>query len=91
MGFQRSDVGMGEGFHIRWFIIALGSSWAGRWMSAGHELGRFETCVAQSFPSVSFGAKIFGLQIFGSIIFCLWFWLPVASLYVRIIAWLGRG
>ena len=71
LGFRRSDVGMGERFHKGWFIIALGSSWAGRWVSTGHELGRFETCVAQSFPSVSFGAKNFGLRIFCSIISCL--------------------
>ena len=48
-----------NGGHNVGFIIVLGSSWAGRWVSAEVELGWFETCVAQSFPSVSFGSENF--------------------------------
>ena len=50
------------------FIIALGSSWAPSWVSAEVELGRFLPSVAQSFPSVSFGAEKFSRPIFRSII-----------------------
>ena len=50
------------------FIIALGDSWAPRWVSAEVELGRFLPSVAQRFPSVSFGKIFFERFIFHTII-----------------------
>ena len=106
----RGDNGPGRADYIeRWdcrsrrthnvgFIIALGSSWASRWVSAEVELGSFVTRDAQSFPSVSFGAEKFSRPIFLSIICGLWFlivgdWFQslASSLYFRIIAWQGCG